>query len=156
MALIPPVMYNAQIYSIPLSRQTYVSSICLPFPSAAKKEKRKTEEGRERVKKNVQGRTLTSAACNIPYGRSSVIFSGKSVAAAFSLYRIEAGPDSGFSTEGRKGGREECGGMWMSSRWGEKTTKAVVKTAKRGVETVAKVEGSRGSVITYEIQAFPV
>lgn len=45
----------------------------------------------------------------------------------------------------------------MSSRWRwEKTTKAVVKTAKRGVKTVAKVEGSRGSlVITYEIQAFP-
>lgn len=115
MALIPPVMYNAQIYSIPLSRQTYVSSICLPFPSAAKKEKRKTEEGRERVKKNVQGRTLTSAACNIPYGRSSVIFSGKSVAAAFSLSlsigsKLDQTADFPRK-EGREGGRnvEGCG-----------------------------------------------
>lgn len=53
-----------------------------------------------------RGRTLTSAACNIPYGRSSVIFSGRCcfLSLSLSLYRVEAGPDSGFSTEGRKGG----------------------------------------------------
>ena len=122
MALISPVMYNAQIYSVPLSDRPIRPSSSLPFSlpgPAATTEKKK---GGER-EKNVQGRTLTSAACNIPYGRSSVIFSGKSVAGlslSLSLplffYRVEAGPDSGFSTGGRKGGedgeddesREDC------------------------------------------------
>lgn len=82
------------------------SSLPLPLPGPAATTGKKKKGG----KKNVQGRTLTSAACNIPYGRSSVIFSGKSVAAAalslspFSLYRVEAGPDSGFLHE--KGGME--------------------------------------------------
>lgn len=46
MALIPPVMYNAQIYSIPLSRQTYVSLYMPPFPFRGKKRKKKNR-GRE-------------------------------------------------------------------------------------------------------------
>lgn len=54
------------------------SSLPLPLPGPAATTGKKKKGG----KKNVQGRTLTSAACNIPYGRSSVIFSGKSVAAA--------------------------------------------------------------------------
>lgn len=118
MALISPVMYNAQIYSVPLSdRPIRPSSSLSLFRDPRQQRKKKRRE------KNVQGRTLTSAACNIPYGRSSVIFSGKSVAAlSLSLsiplffYRVEAGPDSGFSTGGRKGGedgeddesREDC------------------------------------------------
>lgn len=79
------------------------------FRDARQRKKKRKKRERER-EKNVQERTLTSAACNIPYGRSSVIFSGKSVAAALSLflslYRVEAGPDSGFSTEGREGGMD--------------------------------------------------
>lgn len=121
MALISPVMYNAQIYSVPLSdRPIRPSSSLPPFLSSGIRGNNGKKKRRE---KNVQGRTLTSAACNIPYGRSSVIFSGKSVAGlslSLSLplffYRVEAGPDSGFSTGGRKGGedgeddesREDC------------------------------------------------
>ena len=77
--------YLTELY-VPRSLALSFSLVHDPRPRGNKKQRkkeRKIESKKKRRGKNIQGRTLTSAACNIPYGRSSVIFSGKSVAAFF-------------------------------------------------------------------------
>lgn len=78
------------------------------LPGRTATTEKKEEKERKRERKNVQERTLTSAACNIPYGRSSVIFSGKSVAAALSLsLSLSIGSKLDQTADfQRKGGRE--------------------------------------------------